>query len=155
MTSSAPAPLPADPACELSTTRLLPFSRDAVFRAWTEARLLCQWWGPDGFTCTFHVFEPYAGGAWRHQMHGPDGRNYDNASVFRLVTPERIELAHVSEPRFDLIATFDARAGGTFITFLQRFATAAVRDAVAPICIPANEQNLDRLTHVLAGETVP
>ncbi len=150
--SSTPAPLPADPASELFTSRTLPFPRDEVFRAWTDARLLCQWWGPTGFTCTFHEFEPRAGGHWRHVMHGPDGRNYDNASVFRTVSPERIEMAHVSEPRFDLIATFEAREDGTFVTFLQRFVAPAVRDAVAPICIPANEQNLDRLTRVLRGE---
>lgn len=151
--SSPPAPLPADPATELFTSRLLPFPREDVFRAWTDARRLCRWWGPNGFTCTFHEFQPRAGGNWRHVMHGPDGRDYDNISVFRVVTPERIEMAHVSEPRFDLIATFAEREGGTFVTFLQRFATAAVRDAVAPICIPANEQNLDRLTRAI-GDTL-
>jgi uncharacterized protein YndB with AHSA1/START domain len=150
--SPTPAPLPANPACEIFTSRTLPFSREKVFRGWTDPRLICQWWGPTGFTCTFHVFEPRAGGDWRHIMHGPDGRNYDNVSVFRVVTPERIELAHVSEPRFDLIATFEPRDGGTFVTFLQRLATPAVRDAVAAICLPANEQNLDRLTRVLRGE---
>lgn len=150
--SSLPDALPANPACELFTSRLLPFPRAEVFRAWTDARLICQWWGPTGFTCTFHEFDPRAGGHWRHIMHGPDGRNYDNAAVFRVVAPDRIELAHVSEPRFDLIATFETRADGTLIAFLQRFATPAVRDAVAPICLPANEQNLDRLTRVLRGE---
>lgn len=144
-----PAPLPADPACELFTSRLLPFPPEQVQRAWTEGDLLGRWWGPNGFSCTFHVFEPRAGGEWRHIMHGPDGRNYDNYSIFRVVTAERIELAHVSEPRFDLIATFAREADGTRITFLQRFPTSAVREAVAPICIPANEQNLDRLTRVL------
>lgn len=150
--TSTPAPLPADPACELSTSRVLPFPVAEVFRAWTEAALICQWWGPTGFTCTFEKFEPRAGGEWQHVMHGPDGRNYGNYSVFRMVTPERIELAHVSEPRFDLIATFEPSDGGTLIKFLQRFATPAVRAAVAPICIPANEQNLDRMTRVLRGE---
>lgn len=152
MSSPTPAALPADPACELFTSRSLPYARDDVFRAWTDARLLCQWWGPNGFTCTFQEFEPRAGGNWRHVMHGPDGRNYDNYSVFRELTPERIELAHVSEPRFDLIMTLTERDGGTHVTFLQRFASPAVRDAVAPICIPANEQNLDRLTRVVRGE---
>jgi len=151
--SSTPAPLPANPACELSTSRVLPFPRDEVFRAWTDARLLRQWWGPTGFTNTFAEFEPRAGGSWRHVMHGPDGRNYDNVSVFRVVSSERIELTHLSEPRFDLVATLESREGGTLLTFLQRFTTPAVREAVAAICGPANEQNLDRLTRVLRGES--
>ncbi len=147
-----PDPLPADPARELGTSRTLPFAREEVVRAWTDPKRICQWWGPNGFTCTFQSFEPCAGGEWRHVMHGPDGRNYDNYAVFRVVSAERIELAHVSEPRFDLIATFEARGRETHLTFLQRFASAAVRDAVAPICLPANEQNLERLTRVLRGE---
>lgn len=150
--TDTPAPLPADPACELFTSRVLPFAVEEIFRAWTDAALLAQWWGPNGFTCTFQQFEPHAGGEWRHVMHGPDGRNHDNYAVFRVVAPDRIQLTHVSEPRFDLLVTFTPREGGTFLTFLQRFATPAVRDAVAPICIPANEQNLDRMTRVLRGE---
>lgn len=149
---STPSPLPPSPDCELFTSRVLPFARDEVFRAWTEAASLARWWGPNGFTTTFEVFEPRAGGLWRHVMHGPDGRNYPNMAQFRVVAPERIEIAHLSEPRFDLIATFEARGAETRVGFLQRFASAAVRDAVAPICIPANEQNLDRLTRVLRGD---
>jgi len=152
MDTVIPTPLPADPACELFTSRVLPCPPDQVQRAWVVAESLCRWWGPNGFSCTFHVFEPRAGGEWRHIMHGPDGRNYDNYSIFRAVTPERIELAHVSEPRFDLIATFVREGTGTRLTFLQRFPTPAIREAVAPICIPANEENLDRLAHVLQSD---
>lgn len=145
-----PAPLPADPACELFTSRLLRFAPDKVHRAWTDAALLSRWWGPHGFSSTFHVFEPCPGGEWRHVMHGPDGRSYDNFSIFRVMTPPRIELVHVSEPRFDLIVTLDAEGESTRMTFLQRFPSATIREALAPICGPANEQNLDRLEQVLA-----
>lgn len=147
--TNVPAPLLADSACELITSRGLPFPREQVFRAWTAPALLCRWWGPNGFTCTFRQFEPRAGGEWRHVMHGPDGANYDNYSVFRLVAPERIELTHVSQPHFDLVVTLERQGGGTWLTFLQRFPSPTVRNALAAICIPANEQNLDRLTQVL------
>lgn len=147
--TSPPDPLPADAACELSTVRLLPFPCDRVFRAWIDAGSLARWWGPEGFRTTCEEFEPRPGGIWRHVMHGPDGRDYPNLAVFRVVTPERIELAHVSAPRFDLITTFEAREGETHLTFLQRFASAAVCAALASVCVPANKQNLDRLARVL------
>ena len=41
-----------------------------------------QWWGPNGFTNTFHEFDLRPGGAWRFIMHGPDGTDYPNESVF-------------------------------------------------------------------------
>lgn len=145
-----PSALPASPDRELATSRTLPFPRSIVQRAWTDPHLLREWWGPEGFSSTFHHHEPAPGGVWRHTMHGPNGADYANQAIYRSIDPGRIELAHVSEPRFDLIATFEEREGGTHLTFLQRFASAAVREAVSGVCIPANEENLDRLTRVLA-----
>jgi len=48
---------------------------------------------------------------------------------------------------------FAPEGTGTLLTFLMRFPSAADRDAVAPICIPGNEENLDRLEAELATNT--
>src|SRR5947207_1650819 len=58
---------------ELVTTRVLDAPRERVFTAFSEAQHLMQWWGPDGFTNTFHEFDLRAGGPWRYTMHGPNG----------------------------------------------------------------------------------
>ena len=55
------------------TSRSLPYSPHAIYAAFESARLLVNWWGPDGFTNSFEVFEFKEGGRWRFQMHGPDG----------------------------------------------------------------------------------
>jgi hypothetical protein len=41
---------------------------------------------------------------------------------------------------------------GTKITFRQLFDTAATCDAVRAVCLPANEDNLDRLGAVAARQ---
>jgi uncharacterized protein YndB with AHSA1/START domain len=85
---------------EIVSTRLIDASRDLVFKAWTDPHHLVQWWGPKGFTNTFHEFEPRPGGRWRFVMHGPDGRDYQNESVFaEVVRPERIVFDHISGPQ--------------------------------------------------------
>lgn len=135
-----------DPELELISSRTFPLPRSAVFAAWTDPARLARWWGPAGFRNTFAVCEPRSGGAWRFTMHGPDGKDYANESVFtEVVAPERIVIDHVCPPRFTLTATFAEAAGRTTLTWRMRFESAAVCAALRPICVPANEQNFDRL----------
>ena len=139
-------------ARELVTTRILHAPRERVFRAFSEAAQLAQWWGPDGFTNTFHEFDLRAGAAWRYTMHGPNGADYPNESVFvEVVMPERIVLEHVSGPRFRLTITLAAEAGRTRLTWRQRFPSAADCGKIRALAVPANEQNLDRLEARLAA----
>ncbi len=140
------------PANETSASRVIPATRDRIWTAWTNPAHLAKWWGPDGFTNTFHEFHPVPGGAWRFTMHGPDGKNYPNESTFvEFAEPERIVLDHACEPKFRVIATFTEEGGGTRVTFRQIFASAATLETLRPIIEPCNEQNLDRLTAELSN----
>ena len=91
------------------------------------------------------------GGVWRFVMHGPDGVDYKNKSVFvEVVKPERIVFQHVSGPRFQVTATFAEEAGKTRLTFQMLFETAAECTKVKVYAVEANEQNFDRLEAQLA-----
>jgi len=136
---------------EIVTTRVLNALRELVFKAWTDPDQLVQWWGPKGFTNTFHEFDLRPGGIWRFVMHGPDGVDYQNKSVFvEVVNPERIVFDHVSGPRFQVVATFAEQAGKTTLTFRMRFESAAECDKVKAFAVEGNEQNFDRLEARLA-----
>jgi len=137
---------------ELTTSRRIPASRATVWSALTDAQLLATWWGPDGFTNTFAVCDLRPGGEWRHTMHGPDGRSYLNQSRFAdLQAPERWVIEHLSPPQFRLEVVLTEHGAETEVHWRQTFATAEVCAAVRAICIPSNEQNLDRLAAVVAG----
>jgi uncharacterized protein YndB with AHSA1/START domain len=128
------------------TTRVLDAPRELVFKAWTDPDSLVRWWGPKGFTSTFEEFDPRPGGIWRFVMHGPEGGDYKNKSVFTEVVPhQRIVFQHVSGPRFQVTATFAEQGGKTRLTFQMLFETAAECDKVKVYAVEANEQNLDRL----------
>ena len=64
---------PATADREIVIARVIDAPREVVFEAFTEARHLSQWWGPDGFTTTTRSFEFREGGVWDFVMHGPDG----------------------------------------------------------------------------------
>jgi hypothetical protein len=46
-------------------------------------------------------------------------------------------------------------AGGTQLDWCQDFEDEMLCQQLAPVCVPANEQNLDRLEAELAGRTPP
>jgi len=140
--------------CEIVSSRIFDFPRDRVFRAWTEPELLKLWWGPNGFTNTFHEFNLRPGGDWRFVMHGPNGVDYRNHSVFlEIVKPERLIFDHVSPPRFQVRATFEDLGHKTRVTFRMVFTTAEECARIKPIAVGANEENFDRLTAVLTTLT--
>jgi uncharacterized protein YndB with AHSA1/START domain len=136
---------------EIATARVVNARRELVFRAFSDPDHLARWWGPKGFTNTFHEFDLRPGGTWRFVMHGPDGASYQNKSMFvEVVKPERIVLQHVSGPQFQLTIALTEQAGKTKITWRMLFESAAECDRVKKFAVEANEQNLDRLEAELA-----
>jgi uncharacterized protein YndB with AHSA1/START domain len=54
-----------------------------------------KWWGPNGFSTTIQKMDVRPGGAWNLVMHGPDGTDDPNYSVFtEVVRSERIAYTH-------------------------------------------------------------
>lgn len=131
--------------------RVVPYTREQVFKAWTDPDLLAQWWGPKGFTNTFHTFELKVDGKWHFTMHGPDGTDYENLCVFEEITPpERVVLYHLETVhKFRLSGTFTKTDNGTHVEFRQVFESAEECQRIRSFVTDANEQNLDRLEAVL------
>jgi uncharacterized protein YndB with AHSA1/START domain len=137
----------------ISTSRDIPASPEQIFATFTDPERLARWWGPAGFSNTFSLCEFRPGGRWIYVMHGPDGGNYDNESVFAEVEPQaKVVIEHVSKPKYRLTITLTPSPSGTTVSWVQLFEKPDVARGIAHIVIPGNEQNLDRLTaEVLAG----
>ena len=140
-----------DSAREIVSRRLIAAPRDAIWDAIRDPQRLARWWGPAGFRNTFEVFEFHPGGRWKFVMHGPDGSDHPNDSVFRTIDPNScVVLEHLLPPRFTMTISLEARGDRTEFGFRQVFESAAIRDQVARYAIAANEQNFDRLQAELA-----
>jgi uncharacterized protein YndB with AHSA1/START domain len=78
-------------------TRVFDAPRDLVWRAWTDAKMMAQWFGPRGFTSSVPELDLRVGGALRIVMHGPDGNDYPMKGVFReVVKPERLVFSNIA-----------------------------------------------------------
>ena len=88
----------------LSTARNLPYTVKEIYKAFASPDLLALWWGPEGFSNTFEIFEFTEGGRWKFMMHGPDGSDYLNESVFEELVPDsKIVIHHDCPPNFKLM----------------------------------------------------
>ena len=132
---------------QLKTSRLIPAPAEEVFAAFSQPERLARWWGPTGFTNTFSLCEFKEGGRWTYLMHGPEGRNYPNESVFKEIKPmRRLIIEHVSKPKYRLTVGLDSSAAGTVVSWSQEFENVKFEDRMRQFLLTANEQNLDRLS---------
>lgn len=130
-----------------NTSRDIQAPVEQVFAAISDPERLARWWGPAGFTNTFHICEFKNGGRWSFIMHGPDGTNYPNENVFaEIERPTKVVIDHISQPQFRLTIALTPSVTGTLVSWSQAFADAEFARRVEHIVVPSNEQNLDRLT---------
>ncbi|MFO0914192.1 MAG: SRPBCC domain-containing protein [Pirellulales bacterium] len=70
------------PPNELYIERVYDAPVEAVWDAWTDPKKVEKWWGPRGFTLTTHSKDLRVGGHWHYTMHGPDGTDYPNKTIY-------------------------------------------------------------------------
>jgi uncharacterized protein YndB with AHSA1/START domain len=140
----------------ITNIRLIDASREDVFQAWANPEQLAQWWGPTGFTNTFHEFDFTPEGVWNYTMHSPDGKDFMNTCVFETIEkPSRIVVKHLLPVHiFWLTATFENVGGKTKLTFHQLFETVDEYERIKKFVEVANEQNLNRLEAVISKNLI-
>ena len=143
---------------EIVLTRVFDAPRELVWQAWTDPQHVVHWWGPRGFTTTIEKMDVRPDGVWKHVMHGPDGTDYPNSSVFKeVVKPERIVYSHgggkKGGPGAHFVATwtFEALGDKTRVTIQMVFASPADRDLVVKEygAIEGGKQTLERFAEYL------
>jgi len=145
---------------EIVISREFNAPRELVWEAMSNPKHVVNWWGPRGFSTTIETMDFRVGGVWKHVMHGPDGANYPNKSVFKEITkPERIVYSHVGGreggPGASFEATWTFAALGpdrTRLTMRMVFPTAQDHDLVVKEfgAIEGGKQTLERLAEFLA-----
>jgi uncharacterized protein YndB with AHSA1/START domain len=142
---------------EIVLVRVLDAGRDAVFAAWADADAFCQWFGPEGFTCTVREMDVRPGGRARFDMTSGDGTVFTNRFEYLDVVPgERLVLDHSSDvdddsTRFRVTITFDEQADGkTVLTLRQLHPSAERRHAAIGFgAVELGLQTMDKLARHL------
>ncbi len=113
---------------ELKLTRVYDAPLKLVWEAWTDPEQIGKWWGPRGFTLTTHSKDLKTGGHWNYTMHGPDGKDYPNKTVYLEVDPmKRLVYDHGANDQqaalFRVTVLFKDLGGRTELDFTMACAS--------------------------------
>lgn len=151
--------LPSDR--QIVMTREFDASCATVFRAYTDPRLVAQWWGPRRYTTTVYRMDVRPGGGWRFVHEGADGSKHAFNGAYRdVVPPERLSYTFEYEgmPGHVLVETMSCRGEGdkARVTTTDEFETREDRDGMlASGMEEGSRESWDRFAEVLAKEARP
>lgn len=123
---------------ELVLERTFDAPREKVFRAWTEPKLLKQWFVPSPWSISGVALDVRPGGQSHVVMRDPDGNDYPNQGVYlEVVENEKLVFTDAfttawepsDKPFMLAIVTFDDLDGRTRYTARVRHWTAQDREA--------------------------
>lgn len=146
---------------ELVLERVFHAPRELVFRAWTDAEALKQWWGPRVYPTTYCTVDLRVGGAWHYMMLGPNGEEAWGKAIYDEITPpERLvyrdwfsnAAGDLVPPESTITVTFTDHGGGkTLLRSVSHYASAEGRQQVLEMgVVEGIGETLDRLDEYLA-----
>jgi PhnB protein len=106
---------------ELKLSRLFNAPIELVWEVWTDPEHIKNWWGPTGFSNTISKMDVKPEGEWDLVMHGPDGTDYKNKSVFKeVVLHKKIVYEHIS-PKYLATILFEKQGDQTLLNWHMLF----------------------------------
>jgi len=132
--------------------------RELVWKAWTDPKMMAQWFGPRGFTNPVCELDVRVGGSLRIVMRGPDGQDYPMKGKFReVVAPERLVFTNIATDNDgnhllegETTVTFTEKDGKTKLTVTSHAVGLA---PIAPQMLAGMEagwtQSIDKLEGLL------
>lgn len=144
---------------EIAIARLYDAPVKMVWEAWTDPEQVAKWWGPRGFTITTHSKDLRPGGHWTYTMHGPDGIDYPNKTMY-LEVEDNVKLVYDHggnddrPPLFRVTVVFSEVDGKTLMDMKMALPTPeAAEEAKKFIKKAGGNSTWDRLAEYLEKET--
>ena len=139
---------------EIRISRVLNAPIDLVWEVWTDPEHIRHWWGPNGFTNTISKMDVRENGEWDLMMHGPDGTDYKNKSIFKeIIRHKKIVYEHISGPKFLATINFESEGDRTRIDWHMLFETKEqfIQTVKTFKADEGLRQNVEKLSEYLAG----
>ena len=113
---------------EILLTRIYEAPVKTVWDAYTDPVQAAKWWGPRGFTITTHSKDFRVNGIWHYTMHGPDGTDYINKTVYlEIEKNKKLVYDHGGNdeqaPLFRVTVTFEEVKNGTKMDMIMALPT--------------------------------
>ena len=141
---------------EIVAERIFDAPPERVFAAYTEPKLIPEWWGPRGVTTTVDKMDARPGGDWRFVCRDSDGETAFRGTYREITPTERVSETFEWEgmPGHVLVesADFEDLGGRTRVTTTLLFHTTEERDGMLSSGMETGmSESHDRLAELLAG----
>ncbi|SDQ16202.1 SRPBCC domain-containing protein [Pseudovibrio sp. Tun.PSC04-5.I4] len=118
----------ATEATTLRMTRDFKASPQKVYDAWTDPKMLVQWWGPESVTVTECNMQVKVGGDWATTMTSQEtGNTFTHSGIYKVLDrPNHLCFSWgwinegVRGHETDVDVTFEAIEDGTRMTMVQK-----------------------------------
>jgi uncharacterized protein YndB with AHSA1/START domain len=143
---------------EILVTREFDAPRELVFKAYTDPKLVPQWWGPRRLSTRVDKMDVRPGGQWRFINRDAEGNEYAFHGVYHeILAPERIidtfefeglpETGHVT---LETMKLEELPGGRTRLTIQSIFQSVADRDGMLQTDMEDGmNETYDRLAEIL------
>lgn len=134
-----------------------------VWKAWTEADRIKQWWGPRTYPTTYCTVDFRVGGVWHYCMTGPNGEEAWGKATYQAIDHERrlVYLDQFSDkdgnaasgmPETVITVEFVERDGKTTVTSRAEYGSEdEVKKLVDMGMVEGATETWDRLVEYLAS----
>lgn len=136
----------------LQSKILLKVPTDIVWEMWKNPEHIENWWGPNGFTNTIHKMDFREEGEWNLTMHGPDGKNYPNRSIFKeIISLRKIVFEHFN-PHFITTVLFESNNSEILLDWTLLFDSEEMFDIIvkAHKADQGQKENIEKLEKYLS-----
>lgn len=119
---------------------------------WKNPEHIENWWGPNGFTNTIHKMDFREESEWNLTMHGPDGKNYPNRSIFKeIISLRKIVFEHFN-PHFITTVLFESENSETLLDWTLLFDSEEMFDIIvkAHKADQGQKENIEKLEKYLS-----
>jgi uncharacterized protein YndB with AHSA1/START domain len=140
---------------ELFITRVFDAPRELVYRAFTDPKLVAQWFGPRKYTTTVDNMDARPGGLWRMVQRDEGGNEFAFHGVHHdVVAPERIVATFEFEgvPGHVLLqtVTFEALGEKTKMVEQLLYQSVADRDGMVGAGMQeGSDESMDQVAELL------
>ncbi|HEX9364243.1 MAG TPA: SRPBCC family protein [Candidatus Dormibacteraeota bacterium] len=140
---------------EIISTTVFDAPRELVFKAYTDPKLVAQWWGPRRYGIEIEKFDSRPGGEWKVAHVAADGGRHEFRGVNHDVQePERIcqTFEYLGVPGHVALqtATFEALGNKTRLVEQSVFQSVMDRDGmVASGMQEGADESVERLAELL------
>lgn len=141
---------------EIVAERIFDAPRERVFAAYTDPKLIPEWWGPRGVTTSIDKMDVRPGGEWRFVCRDPEGETAFRGAYREISPPERISESFEWEGMLGHVlvesAAFEDLGERTKVTTTLLFHATEERDGMLSSGMESGmSESHDRLAELLAG----